>query len=99
MTEPASSPPASPPSDTEGIEEILLCSGDGQVFCEWPSAEAGGRAALFDPIFKFSESLAQTLSLGRVARLEVETTKGRIILLLQPNRRLFVRSSANRKKP
>jgi predicted regulator of Ras-like GTPase activity (Roadblock/LC7/MglB family) len=110
MTDSTSTPhdgsqPAVPPTpasggsrpDTEGIEEIMLCSDDGHILYEWPSSVAGGRVQLFDAVLKQSNSLAQTLSLGRVSRLEVETLNGRIVLLLQPNRRLFVRSSVKRK--
>jgi hypothetical protein len=57
-----------------------------------------GHVPLFDPIFKFSNSLAQTLALGRAGRLELEAIDGRFILLLQPNRRLLVRSSGKRGK-
>jgi hypothetical protein len=92
--------PAPPPdrarAGAEGIQEIVLCSDDGQILYEWPSSEAAARVQLFDPLFKFSEALAGSLSLGRVGRLEVQMRNERMILLLQPNRRLLVRSSGKR---
>jgi hypothetical protein len=100
MTDPASPPP--PPRsqrpDSEGIEEIVLCSDDGQVLYEWLPEGAGGHVSLFDPIFKSSDSLTRIFSLGRPRRLTVETLDARLILVLQPNRRLLVRSSVKRRK-
>ena len=95
---PATPPPGGQHHPTEGIEEIVLCSDDGQIIYEWPSFGEGGRVPLFNPIFKSSDALGKILSLGRPRRLAVETLDGRLILLLQPNRRLFVRTSVKRKE-
>jgi hypothetical protein len=91
-------PPGAGGSDTGGIEEIVLCGENGEILYEWPSPGTGNRAQLFDPLFKFSDALAQALSLGRATRLEVDTMKGRLFFVLNPNRRLLVRSSNKRPK-
>jgi CheY-like chemotaxis protein len=74
------------------IEEILLCSNTGEVLYEWQTHATDRRVQLLNRLFKMSDSFAQSLLLTRVDRLEIEADGKRTVLLLQPDRRVFVRS-------
>ncbi len=87
-------PPApSLPSASRHIQEIVLCSQAGELLYEWQTAGVGHRIHLLAAISKYSVSLAQSLALTRVDRLEIETANERVLILLQSDRRVFVRSS------
>ena len=83
-----------PTSADRHIQEIVLCSNSGELHYGWQSADAERRIQLLNLIWKLSTSLSRSLSLGRADRLDVETASDRAVLLLQPDRRLFVRSGA-----
>jgi DNA-binding NarL/FixJ family response regulator len=91
--QPAAAPAQPVPSDRR-IREIVLCSNTGELFYEWQSADIEHRIQLLNLILKISTSLAQSLALARADRLEIETRDDRIVVLLQQDRRLFVRSGA-----
>lgn len=75
------------------IHEIVLCSNTGELFYEWQSAEVEGRIHLLFEILNISANLAQSLSLTRPDRLEIDGPGDRVMLLLRPERRLFIRCS------
>lgn len=86
--------PAQPPSPHRHIREIVLCSNTGELFYEWQSSDVEKRIQLLNLILRLSASLGQCLSLARADRLEVETRDDRVVMLLQQDRRVFVRSGA-----
>jgi CheY-like chemotaxis protein len=73
------------------IEEIVLCSGAGEVLYEWESKSLELRLRLLEQIEQQATQLSSLAPLGRFDRLEVITADGRIVCQVQPDRRLFVR--------
>jgi CheY-like chemotaxis protein len=73
------------------IEEIVLCSGTGEVLYEWESKSLELRLRLMEQIEQQATQLNSLAPLGRFDRLEILTPEGRIVCQVQPDRRLFVR--------
>jgi hypothetical protein len=101
-----SAPAGQPPSaSAEGAptrrfpQEIVLCSGTGELFYEWQSGDVESRIQLLNLISRTSASLIQSLPLERSDRLEIETRDDRVVILLQQDRRVFVRSGIRRAGP
>jgi CheY-like chemotaxis protein len=90
--------PKAPPAvaTDRNIEEIVLCSGAGDLLYEWQSKNVDRRIQLLDLISNISASLAKTPPLTRGERLEIESPEARVVLLLQPDRRIFVQSIAKK---
>ena len=74
------------------IEEIVLCSVSGEVLYEWQAQGMERRARLLDLLAEKSAMMSAILPLGHGDRLEIEAYDGRTLMLLQSDRRLFVRS-------
>lgn len=81
-----------PSAPARRIQEIVLCSNTGELLYEWQATQVGHRIQLLNQLTKLSTSLAQSLSLSRADRLEIETRNDRVAILLQPDRRVLVRS-------
>jgi CheY-like chemotaxis protein len=90
---------AAPASATvnRSILEVVLCSQAGELLYEWQTAAVEQRIQLLNLMFKTSASLAQSLLLTRGERLEVETRADRVALLLQTDKKMFVRSGKPQK--
>jgi CheY-like chemotaxis protein len=73
------------------IEEIILCSGAGEVLYEWESKSLELRLRLMEQIEQQATQLSSLAPVGRFDRLEILTAEGRIVCQVQPDRRLFVR--------
>ena len=73
------------------IEEIVLCSGAGEVLYEWESKSLELRLRLLEQVEQQATQLSGLAPVGRFDRLEILTTEGRIVCQVQPDRRLFVR--------
>jgi CheY-like chemotaxis protein len=73
------------------IEEIVLCSGAGEVLYEWESKSLELRMRLLEQIEQQATQLSSLAPVGRFDRLEILTAEGRIVCQVQPDRRLFVR--------
>ena len=84
--------PAPPPGQVR-IEEVLLCSGAGEVLHEWESKSLELRLRLLEQVEQQAAQLSSLATVGRFDRLEILTTDGRIVCQVQPDRRLFVRST------
>jgi CheY-like chemotaxis protein len=93
------------PSDTElvsitfaspsaRIQETLLCSGAGEVLYQSGCENVESRAKLLEQVEQQAAQLSNVARVGRFDRLEVLTPDGRIVCQVQPNRRVFVRSSS-----
>ena len=98
VMEPAAAPAEAEPEsapvplDSRKIEEIVLCSATGELLYEWQSKNVDRRIQLLDLISNIVLSLAKTPLLTRGERLEVESPESRSVLLIQPDRRIFVQS-------
>jgi CheY-like chemotaxis protein len=75
------------------IEEIVLCSGAGEVLYEWESKSLELRLRLLEQIEQQAAQLSSLAPVGRFDRLEILTAEGRIVCQVQPDRRLFVRTA------
>jgi CheY-like chemotaxis protein len=73
------------------IEEIVLCSGAGEVLYAWESKSLELRLRLLEQIEQQATQLSGLAPVGRFDRLEILTAEGRIVCQVQPDRRLFVR--------
>jgi CheY-like chemotaxis protein len=78
------------------IEEIVLCSGAGEVLYEWDTKSLALRLRLLEQIEQQAAQLSSLAPVGRFDRLEIMTADGRIVCQVQPDRRLFVRSAGTR---
>jgi CheY-like chemotaxis protein len=76
------------------IEEIVLCSGTGELVYVWQPKNVERRIQLLESLAGIAASLAKIPLLTRGDRLEVESSQARSVLLLQPARRLLVQSVA-----
>jgi len=84
------------PAGQVRIEEIVLCSGAGEVLYEWETKSLELRLRLLEQIEQQATQLSSLAPVGRFDRLEILTPEGRIVCQVQPDRRLFVRSAGTR---
>ena len=75
------------------IEEILICSLQGEVLHEWHCPNTNGRIGFLEFLSQKARQLAQGLPVGEFDRVEVNGSSGRVIAQIHPDRALFVRSS------
>ena len=76
------------------IEEIVLSSSSNEILHEWKAPHAEQRIRLLDWLLAKSATVCGLLpSLGRPDRLEISEPRSRVICLLQPERKMFVRLS------
>jgi CheY-like chemotaxis protein len=76
------------------IDEVLICSKQGEVLYEWQCPDANARIRFLQFLSQKSWQLRQGLPIGHFQRLEVEGTGGaRIVTQINSDRGLFVRSS------
>ena len=75
------------------IDEILVCSAQGDVLYEWECAGIEGRLSLFKIISERATPLGQILALDHFSGLEILTATHRIVTDLRADRKMFVRSS------
>ena len=75
------------------IDELLVCSTQGDVLYEWQCADANARIRFLQFLSQKSWQLRQGLPIGHFQRLEIEGSKNRIITRVDPDRALFVRVS------
>ncbi|HTA30503.1 MAG TPA: DUF4388 domain-containing protein, partial [Candidatus Cybelea sp.] len=76
------------------IEEIVLSSATNDILYQWMAPHAERRVVLLDWLLTKSASVGKLLpALGRVDRLEIREPRSRVVCLLQPERKMFVRLS------
>ncbi len=75
------------------IDEVLICSTQGEVLYEWQCPDANARIRFLQFLSQKSWQLRQGLPIGHFQRLEVEGPEGRIVTHINSDRGLFVRSS------
>lgn len=86
-------PDAAPSEPATRIEELVVCSGQGDVLYEWHCGDVEARLKLFHLITLKAEQLGRLLPLGRLDRLEAVSPPGRMVAHLAPDQKLFVRAS------
>jgi len=75
------------------IEEVLICSTQGDVLYEWECPDANARIRFLQFLSQKSWQLRQGLSIGHFQRLEAEGPTDRIVAQVDSDCALFVRSS------
>ncbi len=75
------------------IDEMLVCSLQGEVLHEWKCANPNGRVGLLEFLSQKARQVAQGLPLGAFDRLELDGPQGRVVAQLEADRALFVRIS------
>lgn len=84
-------PEEAPAQAERFLEETVLCSAGGEVLYEWQAVAVNKRVRLLQLLSDKSASLGDTLRLGPADRLEIENNENRVIALLHPERKVFVR--------
>ncbi|MEY4386819.1 MAG: hypothetical protein RLY20_2102 [Verrucomicrobiota bacterium] len=80
------------PGETR-IEEVVLCSGTGEVLYDWQCKSLERRLNLLEQVQDQAAQLSSVAPVGRLERVEIFTNEGRLICQILPDRQLFVRSS------
>jgi len=80
------------PSVRPQVEELLVCSLQGEVLHEWQCTNTNGRVGFLEFLSQKARQLAQGLPLGEFDRLEVNGENARVVAQIQPDRALFVRT-------
>ena len=75
------------------IEEVMICSLQGEVFLEWQCPDERGRLALFEFITQRAKLMNVNLPLGQLERLEASDERERAICRILEDRALFARAS------
>jgi len=73
------------------IDEVLLCSGAGEVLYDWQCRALESRTGLLDRVERQAAHLSSLLPVGSFERLEILTAHERIVCRVQPQMRVFVR--------
>ena len=81
------------------IDEVLVCSSQGEVLYEWQCPNTDARIGFLEFLSQKSRQLGLGLPLGHFDRIEIQTAQARIVTQIQPERALFVRSSQSAVKP
>jgi CheY-like chemotaxis protein len=91
MTQLAPSAAEAPPRRRR-IEEVLICSAQGDVLYEWQCRNSDLWINFFEFLSQKSRRLAQGLVLGEFDRIEVCGTGTRLVALVTPQRGVLVRA-------
>lgn len=75
------------------IEEVLICSAQGDVLYEWQCPQTEARISFLEFLSQKARHLAQGLPLGDFERLEVHDARSRLITRIQAHRAMLVRTS------
>lgn len=75
------------------IEEILLCSGSGEVLYEWGCKKLDERLQLVEQVEQQARQVSAAVRVGLFDRLEIVVREERIVCQVHPQRRVFVRSN------
>jgi len=75
------------------IDEVLICSTQGDVLYEWQCPDANARIRFLQFLSQKSWQLRQGLPIGHFQRLEAEGPGDRIVTHVDSDCALFVRSS------
>ncbi|HOX56378.1 MAG TPA: response regulator [Candidatus Paceibacterota bacterium] len=74
------------------IQEIVLCSGTGEVLYEWQSKSLEQQLYLLEQLEQHAAQVGALAPVGRFDRLEILAQDERIVCQVLPDRRVWVRS-------
>jgi CheY-like chemotaxis protein len=75
------------------VDELLVCSLQGEVLHEWQCSNTNGRVGFLEFLSQKARQLAQGLPLGDFDRVEVISSGSRVVAQIQADRALFLRTS------
>lgn len=84
---------ANPALPQPKIDEMIVCTEDGETLYEWQSEETDIRVELARLLKTRAAELGKKLNLGRCDRVEAPGHNSRMLFHLQKNNTVFVRSS------
>jgi hypothetical protein len=85
-------PAVAPDATRPQVEELLICSLQGEVLHEWQSPDANGRIGFIEFLSRKSKMLGQGLPLGEFDRVELAEGATRVVAQLKGDRAIFVRT-------
>jgi two-component system chemotaxis response regulator CheB len=92
-------PPPKPPCDRH-VEEMVICSAGNEILYQWKAPQGKTAAPVGDRrerlmgwLANKSAGISKILPLGRVDRFEINSDDSRVLITLQPDRKLLVRIS------
>ena len=74
------------------VEELLICTAQGEVLHEWQCPNADLWMNFFEFISQRGQRLAQSLPLGDFDRLEIESGGARAVVIISHDRGVLVKS-------
>lgn len=96
---PLPEPPPKPACDRH-VEEVVVCSAGNEILYQWKLPQTNNKAPvgerrerLMGWLFLKSAAISKMLPLGRADRFEITSEDSRVLLTLQPDRKVFVRLS------
>ncbi|SPE50507.1 Response regulator receiver protein [Verrucomicrobia bacterium] len=81
------------------IEELILCTGGGEVLYDWQCQSLEGRLRLLEQVEQQAAELSTLAAVGRFDRLEILSPEARVVCQVQPHMRLFMRSATIKGAP
>ncbi len=75
------------------IDEVLICSPQGDVLYEWQCPNTTARVGFLEFLSAKARQLAQGLPLGAFDRLELQDPPDRVVAQIKSDRALFIRAS------
>jgi len=75
------------------VDEIVVCSPQGDVIYEWQSVDTEKRIGFLEFLSQKSQQIGSVLNFGRFDRLEILTTKSKIVAQIQPDCGVLIRTS------
>lgn len=88
-----SAPAAEPDEGPIQVDEILICSPQGDVIYEWKCVETDKRIGFLEFVSQKSRQMGQTPGFGRFDRVEILSPKSKLIAQLQPDCGILIRTS------
>jgi hypothetical protein len=71
--------------------EMLICSIQGDVLCEWQCADSSARIGFLEFLSQKARQLSLGLSMGQFERLEIHSPRSRVIAQIENDHAIFVR--------
>ncbi len=78
------------------VDEVLLCSPQGDVLYEWKCHDTATRIGLLEFVSQKARQIAQGLPLGRLDRVEMSCASSRLVVRIADDHGMLVRTSPYR---
>jgi hypothetical protein len=86
-------------SPAREIEEMLVCTNQNEVLYEWRCAQTDLRLRCLDLLRHKAQQAARRLPVGATNRFDFHSTQARMLVRLQGDTTLLVRSTTNERPP